>query len=289
MKKRIILFLLCLSSLLITGCEKKEYHLIEITAEQLTTCLVDSSCSITFAFYNKELGNAEDFMRDLATIVKETKENIYFVDSNHINLSSSFIIYDGLNIDYTLSTYVVYQNGKEVVYGTYDNFTDLKKDLNGKKYDTQLKEVTKEEIETNISKAKELYQKGYIAEAMSYLNNVWAYEEAKEEYKKNPYYALINEWESYKMIDETNVLYTGLLFHTTDNSVYVGKKQGEFQDFERPSYQDYEKLYYYVKDDIIYTAKEEEGTYTNTYTILKLEEDQMVLKDTKYQYNFYIM
>ncbi len=289
MKKGRFLFLLFFFIFLFIGCDKKEYGLIEITADQLTTCLVDSSCSITFAFYNEELGNAESFINDLERVAKETKENIYYVDSNHINLTSSLILYDGLNIDYTLSNYVVYQNGKEVIYGTYENYNDLKKDLNGKKYDTEIKEISKEEIEYNLQKAREEYEKGFISKAISYLNNVWACEEAKEEYKNNSYYSLINEWEVYTMVNEKDVLYTALLFSTMDNTIYIGTKKGEFKGFERPGYETYEKFYYYIKDDIIYTATSESGSYKKAYTILKIQKDQMLLTDADYNYNFYIM
>ena len=62
----------------------------------------------------------------------------------------------------------------------------------------------------------------------------------------------------------------------------------EYNDnFEKPNSLDrYEKVYYYVKDDIIYTSDIENGTYKKRFKIVKIENTSVHLFDYKYNKDY---
>ena len=46
---------------------------------------------------------------------------------------------------------------------------------------------------------------------------------------------------------------------------------------------DYEKVFYYVKDNIIYTSDTEDGTYKQRFKIMEVENTTFKLFDYKYK------
>ena len=52
---------------------------------------------------------------------------------------------------------------------------------------------------------------------------------------------------------------------------------------------DYEKVFYYVKDNIIYTSDTEDGTYKQRFKIMEVENTSFKLFDYKYnkEYSMY--
>ena len=189
-----------------------QYGLIELTGQELTNYILsEKNPSITFALYNDRDVQAEDFFKDLEKTSKTAHQNIYYVNSNHVTFEFEEIMAALANATVKTLAYYVIQDGNLIVSNTYSNFDTMYEDLNGKKYDSKVKKMSKEEKIEYIEKAREAYKDGDISSAFNYLSNAYDIEEGKEEWNNNKYYKLFGSWEYFnirpdgKTIDYKNI------------------------------------------------------------------------------------
>ena len=285
MKKKLIVIIIVLilfitvSIIIGTKQEKEEYKLIELTGTELTNTIISSEkISITFALYNEYDINSKNFLEDLKKVVRQTQENIYFVNTSHTTFEFGEIMSAITSNEVETLSYYVYQDGKLVVSNTYKNFKSLYKDLNGKKYDTKIIKTSKKEKEKAIETATTLYNEGDIAGAYNNLSLAWDSEEAKSHYNNRPYYKLIGSWEIFEPDEEMiKTKYTNYIFLTYNNKLLIGSHEDKIDGFEKPSSDKYEIYDTKIKDDYIYTKKEKETKFKKTYKIQSVSKYKLVL------------
>lgn len=288
--KRKIYILILLLPLLLCSCEKREFGIKEISASSLTGVILDESdLNMIVAIYNDEDPNYKQFLSDLDKIAKETSRNIYIIDGEHIDIANAMILYDGLQIEYEKLIYIVYQDGAEVIYNYYADYNTTLYDLEGYKsiYEIETSKYDTLDTDQYINEAREKYNAGYISEAYEKLNKIWPSEKAKEEYKNNKYYQIINNWEMYRTVGDNKIIQESFIFTASANVLYVASKEGELNNIENITMNEYTTYYYYIKDGIIYISESKDGKYKKGYTIESINEDSLVIKNNKYTYNLY--
>ena len=293
MKKRLIISLiialaLIIITIIILPKDKKEYHLIELTGTELVQTILQDNTSITFALYNDRDMQAEQFREDLEKIVKQAKENIYYVNTNFVSIEFDEIISSVTGVEVDKQSYFVIQNGKIVLQNTYSNFKKMFKDLNGKKYTTKIKEISKEEKLKKLEEAKRQYKEGNIAKAFNDLCEAWTLKEAKEEYKNNPFYQILGSWESYEQVEnKENTKYTNFYFMNYASELYIATKEDKIEGFEKPTVDEYKTYEVLIKDDYVY-IKNKKNKYEKKYEIIAISQYTLTLQDNDKRYNFQI-
>lgn len=267
---------------------KEEYKLIELTGNELTnTILSKKDISITFALYNDYDIQAQDFLEDLKTTTKQAGENIYYVNTSHASFEFSTIMESLISKPINILSYYVYQNGELVVANNYNNFKSMYKELNGKKYNTKIIETSKKEKEEAIKKANKLYEEGDISGAHNELSIAWNTKEAKNTYSQKPLYMLIGSWEIYEPDEELiNTKYINFVFTNYYSSLFIAEDEGKIDGFKKPSYNKYEKYDINIKDNYIYTKKENETKYKKGYKIESISKYNLTLSNEKKVYKF---
>lgn len=259
--------------------EKTEYGLIEITGEELLNTFLDENISITFALYNEKDAQAEDFIKDLKKVSAQARENIYYVNTHFVTTEFEQVIDAAISRQANILSYYVMQDGKMIVDNTYKGFNTMFKELNGKKYDTKIKETSREKKLEYLEEAKKHYKEGKIAYAFNYLSNAWTLPEAKKEYKNNPYYKLIASWEMADAdIKSGTMEYTNFHFLKFNSSLYTATKEGKIEGFEKPSIGEYTLHDVLIKDNKVYIKNKKTNKYEPTYDIITIEEYKIVLK-----------
>lgn len=273
-----------------TTKEKKEYSIIELTGPELiNTIITKDKTSITFALYNEYDVQSEQFLEDLKKTSRQAQENIYYINTSHTTFEFSEIINAITSTTTDTLSYFVYQDGKLVISNTYKNFKTLYKDLNGKKYDTKVIKTPVKEKNDAIKKAEELYDKGDIAAAYNYLSIAWDTKEAKEHYQERPYYKLIGSWEIFEPDDKmVNTKYINFLFLNYQSILLTAEHEDKIDGFKKPSTDKYEEYYIKIKDNYIYTSKEEGKNYKKAYKIKSIGKYRLKLVSEKNnkEYNF---
>ena len=293
MKKKLIITLiialaLIIITIIILPKDKKEYHLIELTGTELVQTILQDNTSITFALYNDRDIQAEQFREDLEKTVKQAKENIYYVNTNFVSIEFDEIISSVTGVEVDKQSYFVIQNGKIVLQNTYSNFKKMLKDLNGKKYATKIKEISKEEKLKKLEEAKTQYKEGNIAKAFNALCEAWSLKEAKEEYKNNPFYQILGSWESYEQVEnKENTKYTNFYFMNYASELYIATKEDKIEGFEKPTVDEYKTYEVLVKDDYVY-IKNKKNKYEKKYEIIAISQYTLTLQDNDKRYNFQI-
>lgn len=286
MKKYIKIILIVFLIIILCACKnKEEYHLIELTSEELVINLSNEANSFIFAVLNDQKENYEKYVKDLESLAKNIKKDVYYIDSEHIDSMSSLALFTIEGSDFTDNVYYSFTNDHFEYMGHYEDFGTMYKNLKNIRYTGQIEYVNDETKQSYLDEAKRLYQTGFISKSYDYLNKAYTLDEAKEMYKNSKYYKLLNSWENYDFKNEelTEVNYTSLIFYHGVKYFNIASREGAFDDsFDRNfNFEDYTQLYYYVKDDIIYTSKNETGNYQETYKITKLDSNHLDLEETK--------
>lgn len=287
MKK--IIKTICILFFLFALCscnEKKEYNAIEITGEELTKNIFsEEEKNIVYAFYNSNDKNYKKFINDLKTVSEKAKIDIYYIDLSHLDKASTIVLFTINDFFLDGNSYYAYINKKTTVASEYKDYNTLYSDLKSIGYKSNIETISEEIKHANLDEAKKLYYEGKIAESLEYLNKCWNLTEAKEFYEHNSYYNILNSWERYEYLDEKakKISYTNIVFQISTNQMYTTTKKGTYnKDFTKPiPYENYNLLYYYIKDDIIYTSTEENGQYKETYKINYLSDDYMTIYEYK--------
>lgn len=286
MKKTIKLFLIIATLFLLCSCkDSKTYELTELTSEELATNLLSKdSKGIVFAAYNSQQENSSQFLKDLKSVATNVKLDIYYIDYDHLDVSSSGLLFsmDGINLQ--TNSYYALINGELIVAEEYTDFTSMYKNLKSVGYKPNIIKTSDEQKKDYLKEAEKLYEEGQVSKAFDTLNKAWTLQEAKETYNNNPYYKLMISWETYVFKDKEmkDMNYYSLLFIRDANYFLKTNKRGIFGEFTKPNnVNDYDKVYYYIKNDIIYTSTREKGTYKETYKITYIDDDHLNLTDLK--------
>lgn len=282
MKKALQLLMLLIICLFISSCNsKQEYKLTEITSQDLLNNIQNNK-EFIFAFVNEKNDNYQEFMDNLNIIVDKCKLNIYYVDYNHMDYASFAYLVDNINLTYDKSSYYVYQNKDYKVSEEYSNYQNMYKSL--KNY-TSLKpiDITSDDtLKEYYNKALTEYENGNIAISSDYLNQAWTLKEAKDYYNEHDLYKILDNWENYEFKNPEKLDYTtyhNLFFPGHTNYYVEAIKSGEYANFVKPSeIGDYDYIYYYIKDDIIYTSDSDKTDYTKYKARYKIESitDQLL-------------
>lgn len=288
MKRLIKLFILLLICLILSSCNsKEEYKLVEITSHDFLVNM-NNNKDFVFAFVNENTDDYKAFMKDLENIVNNTHINVYYIDYNHMDYASFGYLVDNIDLVYNKSSYYVYKDKSFAVSEKYSNYQNLYKALKNYTLTTKLDITSTDELKANFAKAKEEYNKGNIGIANDYLNLSWTLQEAKEFYQNHELFKILHNWENYEFTNPEKLDYTtyrSIFFSTHSNECMQTSKSGLYENFVKPDkLEDYDFLYYYIKDDIIYTAKSEkteQSDYKASYKINSMTDELLNLTDLK--------
>lgn len=290
MKKILRLLFILIIPILITSCGSKDYKegkLTEISGLELVNNFAgDNSKNFIFAIVNETQSGYREFLADLEKYAKETNKAIYFTYYKHLDVDAAFYIFNLYEADFTSNGYHVIEDGTLTVTTEYTNYNNMKATLEDKRFYTILDYTSEEDIKNNLQLAKEEYEKGNMSISLNYLNRIWNTKEAKDYYNSHQELGLIKSWEHYTITEgeRDRVTYRSLLFHHNTN-YFLEILTKQYNDtFEKPqNMNDYEQIYYYVKDNIIYTSDTEDGTYKERFKILKVENTTIKVFDYKYK------
>ena len=293
MKKILRLLFILIIPILITSCGSKDYKegkLTEISGLELVNNFAgDNSKNFIFAIVNETQSGYREFLADLEKYAKETNKAIYFTYYKHLDVDAAFYIFNLYEADFTSNGYHVIEDGTLTVTTEYTNYNNMKATLEDKRFYTILDYTSEEDIKNNLQLAKEEYEKGNMSISLNYLNRIWNTKEAKDYYNSHQELGLIKSWEHFTITEgeRDRVTYRSLLFHHNTN-YFLEILTKQYNDtFEKPqNMNDYEQIYYYVKDNIIYTSDTEDGTYKERFKIIKVENTSLKVFDYKYKKDY---
>jgi len=281
MKKIFKICLILFIVIILTGCGKSDYKLIEMTANDLLTILTDEDRDDNFIFATINVRNneeADDFKKLLRTYVKKNKTTIYYIDTSDLTFSDDEMLYSITNID--LAKQYVYMVKNNNLYSYIEYYKDMS--LSDFLLRIHYKEIkmptTDEDKKEHLEEAKKLYEEGYICSSYSELQLAWTLQSAKNYYKNHSYYYIINTWRTY-VKEDNKVRSKELFIFNFEDKINEYNFYGKEKDYEYPSYNDYYDEDFYIKDDIIY-IKEDDSKYKKGYEIISIEEDFLRVKDT---------
>lgn len=294
MKRLLKIVVLLLLLVGICSCrEKKEYYAVELTGEELArNIFTDDKKSFVFAMINEDKSDTEQFIKDLGSLAKSSKKNVYYVNYSHIDTDSSFYLFNIDAADFANNSYYAYDNGNFVKAEYYTDYATMYQDLKNFNNNGEIEYIADDVKKNYLEEANTLYAEGKISMAFDSLNKAWSLDEAKDIYKSNKYYKLLIAWEFFDFKDKelTELTYYSLIFYHGVPTFSVASKEGKYEkDYDKTFYPEaYQDLFYYVKDDIIYTSKSEDGKYSKTYEITRLDSNHLEFKDlkTKKEYNY---
>ena len=286
MKKILQLFIILCIPIFICSCgNKKEYHLIEITATDLVNHLSsEEHKDLVFAFVDETADKYNEYMDYLGKVVNNAKINIYYVDYNHIDISSDMALVEFMNITPEPLSYFIYKNGEIKVATPYEDYQSLYNNLKGLGIVEDIDITPKEELTTYYNKALEEYENGNIGLSNDYLNLSWTLDESKNFYKEHSIFNITHSWEDYEFKDDTltDMTYTNLIFFPCYDYFISISEKGKYEGYEKPEdLSKYVIQYYYIKDDIIYVNDTKEGTYKKLYQIKKVSPLYLVVTNLK--------
>lgn len=284
MKKIKLLVIFFIIPIVLCSCNKKEYQLIQITGEELVQNLLYEEKNFVFAIVDESEPDAEQFLKDLEGVVQSANINIYYVDYLHISQSAAFELFTSYSTDFTTNGFHAVHNKSLVVSNEYIDFKTTYSILKDKAYTDELVRIDESKKKEAIKEAQELYKENKISEAHEKLCEAWDLKEAQEEYNNNKYYYLINAWERTEYTTDTpeKTNYTSIIFNSGVNYYVVQKVSELSENFEKlDSIDDYETVYYRIKDDIIYTSNREKGYYEETYQINDISDKYLQITDMK--------
>lgn len=284
MKKLKLLILFFLLPIVLCSCNKKEYHLIEITGDELVKNLIHEDKNFVFAIVDESEDDAEQFLKDLEGIVKSANINIYYVDYLHISNAAGFELINYYSTDFSTNAFFAFQNHSFVVANEYVDYKTTYSLLKDKAYTDELVRIDEDSKKEAIKEAQKLYKESKISAAHEKLCIAWDLEEAKEEHNNNKYYHLINGWERIEYTNDVpeKVRYTSLIINSGTDYYFLQKESGIAEEFEKPTaLLNYEQVYYRLKDNIIYTSNREKGHYEETYQIDDVDSKYLKITDLK--------
>lgn len=292
MKKLIKLLIILFIPIILCSCEEpnNEGKLIEISAIELTRNFFgDNSKDFVFAIINEHKEGYKKFEEDLKKLVKETNRTIYYTYYQNIDTESALFIFNVYDAYFTSNAYHIVKDNDLILTELYTTYDKMKSDILENYVYEEIKYQSEKEIKDNLKNAKKEYEKGNISISFNYLNKIWDTKEAKEYYEQNQYLGLIKSWSHFTITDDKKprITYRSLLFYHDSKVFYEALIKEYYESFEEPTSLDvYEPVYYYVKNDIIYTSDKENGTYKERFKIKEITKLKVHLFDYKYKKDF---
>lgn len=288
MKKYIQFSLILISIFILCSCKTKEkYGLIEInSAELIENVLSDKQVDFIYALYNENNDNSADFIEDLRSVAAAIQTNIYYVDVNHIDVNSYTKLYYEGGLDTNINAYFAIKDKKVRASGEYSSYQLLYSSLATLDCKDEITRMSLEDKNKLLTEAKNAYENGNIVYSLDLLNQVWDLKEAKDYYQESKYFNILKQWEFYDFKNDkmTDLNYTSIIFYKDVNFLYQIEKRVKYNsDFTTPNLDEYEQLYYQIKNDIIYTSKKIDGNYKELYKIKYLDDKQLLLTRIKDQ------
>ncbi len=279
------IIILVLFLFIICSCKsKEEYSLIELTSEELVNNLFAlEEKDFILAAVNEDKDNYEQFLRDLGNFTKSAKINVYYINYYHMDKDSSFYLSNINGVDFQDNSYYTYEDKNFTVAEYYTDFGTMYGKLKNFKSQGTIEKVSEEKKEEYIEEAKNLYDEGNISNSFDKLNRAWDLDKAKSIYQKNKYYKLLISWECFNFKDKEmkDLTYYNLVFYHGVDFFNIAKKDALYdKTFDKNfDYDQYEQLFYYVKDDIIFTKKDENNKFKKMYQITLLDNNRLDLLD----------
>ena len=279
MKKKLFILIICIFGIFLSSCKKKEYGLIEISAYEFNNYLYNEdrdreSVNIVYAVYSSSSKDAEQFLDDLEKVARRTKTLIYYLDYEHLDFLTSFMLEESAPGD---NYYCVIQDGQVIVFEEYKDYDTLYKNINGKQYYPDIEFASQEYIDEQMEKAKEEFDKGRYTGSLNFLNLIWNVKEAKDFYNDHNEFNLVHFWVGYIPTgNDEDIHYFGLSVGFFFNTLTIYDKLDKVEGFKEPT--DGKMYYYYVKDGYFYISEKEDGEYKKSYKIVSLTKDKLIVK-----------
>lgn len=293
MKKLIKLLLILLTTFTIVSCGKKDYkegELVELSAQELTNNFAgDNAKDFIFATVNETKQGYREFLIDLEKYAKESKKAIYYIYYNHIDTASAMYIFNLFEADFTSNAYHVVEEGQITLTQAYKDYTTMEFYLKDKRFFSLLTYTSEKEVKEQLKLAQEEYDKGNVSVSLNHINKIWNRKEAKEFYDTHEELGIVKSWEHFIITEgkTKKITYRSLLFHHNTNYFLEILAKGDYEKFEKPkNMMDYTQTFYYVKDDIIYTATANDKDFTKRFKIKGIEKTSLILYDYKYKKEF---
>lgn len=293
MKKIIKLITILVIPLMIVSCSQKDYkegQLVEISGLELTNNFAGTNAkNFIFATVNDKKEGYKEFLEDLEKYAKKSNKAIYFTYYNHIDSEAAIYIFNLYEADFTSNCYHVVEDGDITLTKEYKDYATMKFYLDSKRFYSILDYISDKDANEYLKKAEEEYNKGNVSISLNYINKIWNRKEAKEFYDSHQNLGIVNSWEHFIITEGTRdkITYRSLLFHHDANYYLEILTKQYYDNFEKPmNTLDYDQVFYYVKDDIIYTSDKEDGTYIKRFKIMKIERTSFKLFDYKYKKEF---
>lgn len=289
MKNKIKILILILSLVLITSCEKKEYKLIELTSGDLFQLLSEEKKSFIFATINERNKKEEaiEYKKALKEYAKNGKTNIYYLDTSDLIFFDDEMIYSMTNVDLALHYFYIVKNGKITANVAYEGKDILKKYLSGIHFDEIEMPIKESEKKDYLKKAKEQYEEGNICTSYQYLQKAWTLEAAKKFYRDNDYYKIINYWRNYVHLGNNKVISKEIVIFSMADNINTFNYSGTNSKYKYPKSSDYETKEFYIKDNYLYTRKNDKEKYKKAFEIMEVDDKHLLIKEDDKIYELY--
>ncbi len=284
----ICLFLICF---ILLGCKKTEVEnedgkVTIINVNELLD-IYDLDKNILYATLNKSDENYDKLYTTLKDFAKQTKNDIYLIDTSNINLVESEYIDILTDNDSTLSyLYGINKGTLELSISIPLNVNEIINAIGNKKYDKVDIAHLLYMRDTNYNDGFELLAEGRIGESYAKVYSALPKEEAKMLLEEENLYNILNYWET-TIKKGDNCTYLSLNFTMKSDKLYRSYYNGKCSDLiiENLKLEAYD---YYTDGKTIYTKEPLEDEYSKKYTIVKLDKDKFKIKTSQREYDMTI-
>lgn len=292
MKKFFSLICLLLICCALFGCKKEEQEaeegkVVVINVKELLS-IYDLDSNILYATLNKDNNDYDTLLTTLEDYTKQTKNNIYLIDTTNINLIESEYIDVLTDSDSTLANlYGVNKGTLEMKMAIPISANDIITEIGNKKYDRVDMSPLLYERNTNFSDGFELLAEGKIGDSYAKVYSALPKEEAKMLLEEENLYNLLNSWET-TIKKGDNCTYLSLNFAMKSDKIYRSYYSGKCSELSKESLE-LVAYDYYTDGKAIYTKLPLETEYNKMYTILKLDKEKLNIKSNQREYNMTLL
>lgn len=291
MKKFFSLICLILICSLLLGCKKEEKtfedgKVILINVKELLS-IYDLDKNILYATLSSKNEDYDDLLAVLEEFTKQTKNNVYLIDTSNLNLVESEYIDILTDNDSSLSyLYAINKGNLELSLEIPTNTNELITELGNKLYDSIDISPLLYERNTNYNDGFDLLASGKIGESYAKVYSALPKEEAKMLLEEENLYNILNYWEA-TIKKGDNCTYLSLNFTMKSDKLYRSYYNDKCS-LLNPSSLKLETYDYYTDGKFLYTKRETDEEYKKTYTIIKLDKEKLKIKTNQKEYTMTI-
>ena len=279
MKKFIKIFILTISLFALVACKSKTVnYFFEITGQELDKNFAHLKGTHIYALYNPEKENTKQFLADLKELATNKKSEIYYYDVTKNASTSIFSLQLMVDVSLVDNCFMVTEDSNLVALAVYEDYNQMAAILDSYETDEGFVKESESDKEKYLERAEELFDEGRISSSYFQLKKAWTLDRAKQFYDEKEIFMLINTWISEAKvgkkyyqelyIDENDDFFTTTPIKNLKSMELISKKQKNYR--------------YTIKDDIIYTS-EDDKEEKETYKIIELTKDKLILLDLKTQ------